>query len=1208
MKKVLAFLFLLAILGGCRDKKHTRTEEMFNRDNLVVWCIVPFDAMKRSPEERAVMLDELGLSKLAYDFREDHLPLFEEEIRVLSQHGIELRAVWFWIQGRGDHLLDSTNEFVLSTLERTGTRTELWVSFPEDYFEGGSDSANLATAVRAVREILGRAEASGCSVALYNHGGWFGEPANLVRIIEAIDPGKLRIVYNFHHAHHRIDRFQEDLDLMLPYLSVINLNGMRKEGPKIITLGEGDRELDMLRIIVQSGYAGPLGIIGHTDGEDIRTVLERNLEGLQKLKEQLFPAPGGLELWYDHPARLWEEALPLGNGRMGVMVYGNPGEEHLQFNEESLWDCGPREYQREGAVEYLDTIRQFIFQGRQAEAEELAGRVFMGRRAREESYPGKKQKWLDSLLRLPLAGDGILPGYDDSDWPSMQIEGKSVWENRGLPDMNGSVLFRKKVEIPEEWAGRDLRLVLGNIKDHDLTYVNGVKVGETDVSNTDRTYIVPASVMHAGENLVAVRIQNYVSTGGFNAVREKPYRMHIHPLEGADEPVFLEGDWKYRVVDEHPPFYPQYQADYQPFGDLMLRFPGHEDFSDYRRTLDLSTAIARVSYRAGGNTFRREYFISQPDQAFIAEFSSDRPRRISFSARLSTPHRLHGIERIDDRTIALSLRVEDGEMKGSAWLRIRSEGGTVSVAGDSLLVENADRVILKLVAATNFVNYRDLSADPQSRCRTFLEQSDGKEYAALREAHVKEYRSLFNRFSIDLGGEEKRSLPTDRRLVLNTSDPDRDLVALYVQYSRYLLISSAREGSHPPNLQGIWNNKMEPPWGSKYTTNINCEMNFWGAEPLNLASCHTTLFDMMDELSVEGEKTARAHYGARGWVLHHNTDQWRGTAPINASNHGIWVTGSAWLCHHLWEHFLYGADTAFLRERAYPLIRESARFYMDFLTRDPVTGYLISTPSNSPENGGLVAGPSMDHQLIRSLFRIVLECSRILDTDHELADSIRYSLDRIAPDRIGRLGQLQEWMQDIDRVDNHHRHVSHLWAVYPGAEITWDKDTGLMKAAEQSLLYRGDEGTGWSLAWKISFWARFMDGEHAFKMVSMLLSPALQEGREPTGGSYPNLLDAHPPFQIDGNFGGAAGIIEMLMQSHQGYIQLLPAIPEQWPDGRLTGLRARGGFEIDMEWKDRQITRLKVRSSAGNTLRIRYGGNSIEKPTRKGEILTIVGS
>jgi alpha-L-fucosidase 2 len=364
---------------------------------------------------------------------------------------------------------------------------------------------------------------------------------------------------------------------------------------------------------------------------------------------------------------------------------------------------------------------------------------------------------------------------------------------------------------------------------------------------------------------------------------------------------------------------------------------------------------------------------------------------------------------------------------------------------------------------------------------------------------------------------------------------------------------------------------------------------------------------MMDELAAEGRKTARAHFGARGWVLHHNTDQWRGTAPINASNHGIWVSGSGWLCHHLWEHFLYGADTAFLRDRGYPLIRGSTLFYLDFLTEDPLTGYLISTPSNSPENGGLVAGPSMDHQIIRSLFRIMLECSRILDTDRELADSIRDALGRIAPDHIGRYGQLQEWMDDVDNPQNHHRHVSHLWAVYPGAEITWDKNPDLMQAAKQSLICRGDEGTGWSLAWKICFWARFMDGEHAFKMVRMLLSPALEEGRDPRGGSYPNLLDAHPPFQIDGNFGGAAGIVEMLMQSHQGYIQLLPALPEQWPAGRLKGLRARGGFEIDMEWENHEITRLRVRSAAGNTLRIRYGGNSIERPTRRGEIITLEG-
>jgi alpha-L-fucosidase 2 len=394
---------------------------------------------------------------------------------------------------------------------------------------------------------------------------------------------------------------------------------------------------------------------------------------------------------------------------------------------------------------------------------------------------------------------------------------------------------------------------------------------------------------------------------------------------------------------------------------------------------------------------------------------------------------------------------------------------------------------------------------------------------------------------------------------------------------------------------------MKPPWGSKYTTNINTEMNLWGAEMLNLPECHEPLFRLTEEVATEGRKTAKAHYNASGWVLHHNTDLWRGTAPINASNHGIWVTGGAWLCHHLWEHYLYSQDREFLKTTAWPLIRESARFFVDFLTEDPKSGYLISTPSNSPETGGLVAGPTMDHAIIRSLFKIVVQCSEILDTDAEFAAMARQKLEKLAPYRIGKHGQLQEWLEDKDDINNKHRHVSHLWTIHPGSEITFDHTPELMKAARQSLIYRGDAGTGWSLAWKINFWARFQDGPHAFKMVNMLLAPANDPTRETSGGSYPNLFDAHPPFQIDGNFGGGAGIMEMLMQSHQGYIHLLPALPEEWKNGRIRGLRARGGFEIDFAWENGKVTSLKATSLAGQPLRLLVNGNRVDRELKKGE-------
>ena len=655
------------------------------------------------------------------------------------------------------------------------------------------------------------------------------------------------------------------------------------------------------------------------------------------------------------------------------------------------------------------------------------------------------------------------------------------------------------------------------------------------------------------------------------------------------------------MIDRNPPFYPQYEADYQPFGDLKIKFFGQDSVHNFRRNLDLSKALAHVSYQVDEVTYQREYLSSYPDNTIAAHFTANKKGKISFKAFFDSPHPIHTSHKVDDHTLALSLKVEDGKMTGTAYLNITTEGGNIQVNENEINVSGANAATLKLVAATNYISYQDISGKPAKRCDDYLSAISNETYTTIKEKHLADYTPLFNRFSIHLGDQEKREKPTDERIFNEKNEADNDLAATYVQYARYLMLSSGREGSKPPNLQGIWNENIYPAWGSKYTTNINCEMNFWPVEPLNIAECHSTLFDMMDELAIEGAKTAKDYYNARGWVLHHNTDQWRGTAPINNSNHGIWVTGGAWLCHDLWEHYLYSQDANFLRNRAYPLIKGAALFFVDFLTKDPKTGYLISTPSNSPEHGGLVAGPTMDHQIIRSLFKIVLQCSEILDTDHDFAAIIKSKLDSIAPDQIGQHGQLQEWMNDIDDINDHHRHVSHLWGVYPGNEITIDHTPKLMDAAKQSLIYRGDAGTGWSLAWKINLWARFLDGDHANGMVQMLLSSAIDPDRESSGGSYPNLFDAHPPFQIDGNFGGAAGIVEMLMQSHQGYIDILPALPSQWPEGSVKGLCARDGFVLDLDWKDGKLVSLKVKSKAGKKLHLKYAGHLIEQETEAGK-------
>ena len=421
---------------------------------------------------------------------------------------------------------------------------------------------------------------------------------------------------------------------------------------------------------------------------------------------------------------------------------------------------------------------------------------------------------------------------------------------------------------------------------------------------------------------------------------------------------------------------------------------------------------------------------------------------------------------------------------------------------------------------------------------------------------------------------------------------DPQFVALYMQYGRYLLISSSRPGTYPANLQGIWNDLLSPPWGSKYTTNINIQMNYWPAEVLNLSPLHSSLFKMIEELSESGKETAREYYNAPGWVLHHNTDLWRGTAPINASNHGIWVTGGAWFCDHLWERYQFTKNENFLKDTAYPIMKSASEFFNSFLIKDPETGYLISTPSNSPEQGGLVAGPTMDHQIIRTLFKNTIEAASILKKDLAFADLLKEKYAQIAPNKIGQFGQLQEWMQDVDDTANKHRHVSHLWAVYPGNEINWEHTPELMKAARQSLIYRGDAATGWSLGWKINLWARFKDGNHTYKLIQMLLSPAGKGA-----GSYPNLFDAHPPFQIDGNFGGTAGIGEMLVQSQSGFIDLLPALPNALPEGFIKGIKARGGFELDFSWRNKQLQALTVRSVAGGKLNLKYKDKNISMPT-----------
>lgn len=895
-------------------------------------------------------------------------------------------------------------------------------------------------------------------------------------------------------------------------------------------------------------------------------------------------------LWYSSPAKEWEEALPIGNGRLGAMIYGGDHEEEVQFNEETLWTGEPRSYDRPGAHRYLDTIRELLDRGKQREAEALAMEHFMGKKSPSEDNAA----WLKEIGRERSKSNGPASfDFNDSGWKSIAVPSYEGWEDVGLEGVDGAVWFRTAFHLTETDVQSDWVLDFNKIREQDFTYVNGTLVGHKNGDQEKRVYKIPKEQLRVGRNILAVQVINLTGKGGIAGYKDTAQAIGLRNANGRFIP--LAGTWKYWIQNANVPKVGVYQASYQPFGSLRFVFPKGTT-REYRRSLDLDRGVAEVRYKQDGVSFVRSYIASFPDNAVAIRLSADLPGRISFSMTMDSKHPQHRLYKLDEHTLALHVKVKDGVLEGTSFVSLKLDGGKVYEQDGYLHVERANRADIVLTGATNYKDFRHISPDYLVRAKAHHAYVHKQSSDAIWQRHDKDYRNLFHRFSIQLGHSEKDNLPTDERLRRFVTEDDPGLVALYVQYGRYLQIASSREGTQPANLQGIWNHLLEPSWGSKYTTNINLEMNYWPTEMFNLSELHDPLFRMIRELSEAGKSTARSYYNARGWVLHHNTDIWRGTAPINHANHGIWPTGGAWLVTHLWEHYRYNQDTAFLRTY-YPIIKGAALFFKDFLVRDGNTGWLVSTPSNSPENGGLVKGPTMDHQLIRALFNIFVKSSALVGEDQSLRDSVNTMIPKIAPNQIGRYGQLQEWLEDIDDPDNKHRHVSHLWGLHPGDEINMDSTPALVEAAKKSLLMRGDDGTGWSLAWKINFWARLKDAPHTYKMIKMLLRPA---GK--AGGSYPNLFDAHPPFQIDGNFGGAAGIGEMLVQSHAAYIDILPALPEQLSEGHVKGFKARGGFEMDFHWQDSRLSGLRIRSTAGNLLRVRCGGRAVEMATVKDKI------
>ncbi|MEV4530251.1 glycoside hydrolase N-terminal domain-containing protein [Streptosporangium sp. NPDC049304] len=686
--------------------------------------------------------------------------------------------------------------------------------------------------------------------------------------------------------------------------------------------------------------------------------------------------------------------------------------------------------------------------------------------------------------------------------------------------------------------------------------------------------------------------------------------------------LVFEDQWiqAQNLIDQAMLGNPVGQLAYQPVGNLRLSFPGGTGSTEYNRQLDLTTATTSTTYLKNGVRFRREVFASAPDQVIAIRLTADQPGSITFSATFDSPQQ-NTRSSPDGATVALDGRSGNhrgitGSVRFQALARAFAEGGTVSSSGGTLQVSAADSVTVLVSMGSSYVNYQDVSGDYQGITLGHLNAAQDKTFAELRSRHVADYQKLFGRTNLELPRTSAADQPTDVRIAQHNAVDDPQFSALLFQFGRYLLISSSRPGTQPANLQGIWNESMSPSWDSKYTINANLPMNYWPADTTNLSECYQPVFSMINDLTVTGARTAQAQYGAGGWVTHHNTDGWRATSVVDGAFWGMWQTGGAWLATMIWDHYLFTGDVEFLRKN-YPAMKGAAQFFLETLVEEPRLGYLVTNPSNSPElahhaNASVAAGPTMDNQILRDLFHGCAEASQVLSVDASFRAQVLAAADRLPPMKVGSRGNIMEWLYDWVETERSHRHVSHLYGLHPSNQITKRGTPELFEAARRTLELRGDDGTGWSLAWKINYWARMEEGKRAHDLVRFLVTPARLA---------PNMFDLHPPFQIDGNFGATSGIAEMLLQSHAGELHLLPALPEAWPTGRIEGLRGRGGYTVGATWSDSQADEFLITPDRDGTIKVRgqmfagryrvldatRGGTARTKRTEEPDLLKITG-